>query len=101
MTPTHTHTHTHTHTPSTQMSVMRDQFSQQQDELTQLSAECSALRAMVEERDTFIKTMKTEIYRKEYKNDSAKVDLHHQLLQKDALVRKLEVHTPPHPHSRC
>ncbi len=70
---------------------MRDQFSQQQDELTQLSAECSALRAMVEERDTFIKTMKTEIYRKEYKNDSAKVDLHHQLLQKDALVRKLEV----------
>lgn len=70
---------------------MRDNLTQLQDEYTQLTAECSALRGMVEERDTFIKTMKTEIYRKEYKNDTAKVDLHHQLLQKDGIIKKLEV----------
>ncbi len=72
---------------------MRDSFSQLQDEYTQLTAECSALRGMVEERDTFIKTMKTEIYRKEYKNDTAKVDLHQQLLQKEGSIKKLEVRT--------
>ena len=79
---------THTHS---QILAIRDQFSQLQDEYTQVGAECAALRTMVEERDTFIKTIKTEIYRKEYKNDTAKVDLHNQLLQKDAIIKKLEV----------
>ena len=75
----------------TQILTIRDQFSQLQDEYTQMGVECATLRTMVEERDTFIKTMKTEIYRKEYKNDTAKVDLHNQLLQKDAVIKKLEV----------
>ena len=70
---------------------MRDQLAQLQDEYTQVESECSALRSMVEERNTFITTMKSEIYRKEYKNDTAKVDLHNQLLQKDNVIKKLEV----------
>ena len=70
---------------------MRDQLAQLQDEYTQVESECAALRNMVEERNTFITTMKTEIYRKEYKNDTAKVDLHNQLLQKDSIIKKLEV----------
>ena len=56
-----------------------------------MEAECAALRNMVEERNAFITTMKTEIYRKEYKNDTERVDLHSQILQKDAIIKKLEV----------
>lgn len=56
-----------------------------------MEAECAALRNMVEERNTFITTMKTEIYRKEYKNDTERVDLHNQILQKDAIIKKLDV----------
>jgi len=55
-----------------------------------MEAECAALRNMVEERNTFITTMKTEIYRKEYKNDTERVDLHGQILQKDNVIKKLE-----------
>ena len=46
---------------------------------------------MVEERNTFITTMKTEIYRKEYRNDTERVDLNTQIHQKDAIIKKLEV----------
>ena len=46
---------------------------------------------MVEERNAFITTMKSEIYRKEYLNDTEKMDLHQQLLQKDTIMKKLEV----------
>lgn len=60
-----------------------------------MEAECAALRNMVEERNTFITTMKTEIYRKEYKNDTERVDLHSQILQKDAIIKKLEVSVKP------
>ena len=49
------------------------------------------LRNMVEERDKFITTMKSEIYRKEYKSDTEKVELRNQLLLKDASIKKLEV----------
>ena len=56
-----------------------------------MQAECSTLRNMVEERDAFITTMKSEIYRKEYKNDTQRVDLRTQILQKDALLKKMEV----------
>ena len=66
-------------------------MSQLQDEYTAMEAECATLRNMVEERNVFITTMKTEIYRKEYKNDTERVDLHNQLLQKDAVIKKLEV----------
>lgn len=59
--------------------------------LAQVEAECSALRNMVEERNAFITTMKSEIYRKEYLNDTEKMDLHQQLLQKDTIIKKLEV----------
>lgn len=66
-----------------------------------MEAECAALRNMVEERNTFITTMKTEIYRKEYKNDTERVDLHNQILQKDAIIKKLDVSvwmlSPPPP----
>ena len=46
---------------------------------------------MVEERNAFITTMKSEIYRKEYLNDTQKAELHTQLLQKDTHIKKLEV----------
>ncbi len=62
-----------------------------QDEYTQIESECVALRGMVEERDAFITTMKSEIYRNEYKSDTEKVELHNQLLLKEANIKKLEV----------
>ncbi len=74
-----------------QISELQDQLSQLQDEFTQKEAECATLRNMVEERNTFITTMKTEIYRKEYRNDTERVELHSQILQKDAIITKLEV----------
>ena len=46
---------------------------------------------MVEERNTFITSIKSEIYRKEYKNDTQRVDLHQQLFQKELIIKKLEV----------
>ena len=46
---------------------------------------------MVEERNTFITSIKSEIYRKEYKNDTQRVDLHQQLFQKESVIKKLEV----------
>ena len=46
---------------------------------------------MVEERNTFITSIKSEIYRKEYKNDTQRVDLHQQLFQKESIIKKLEV----------
>jgi hypothetical protein len=49
------------------------------------------LRNMLEERNAYITTMKSEIYRKEYRNDTQKVDLQSQILQKDAALKKLEV----------
>ena len=45
---------------------------------------------MVEERNTFITSIKSEIYRKEYKNDTQRVDLHQQLFQKESIIKKLE-----------
>lgn len=45
------------------------------------------------ERNQFITSMKSEIYRKEYRNDTEKVDLQTQLLHKDKTVKMLEVST--------
>lgn len=56
-----------------------------------MEAECSTLRNMVEERNAFITTIKSEIYRKEYLNDTQKTELHTQLLHKDTHIKKLEV----------
>jgi uncharacterized protein Yka (UPF0111/DUF47 family) len=70
---------------------LQDQLAQLQDEYTQLDSECAALRNMVEERNTFITSIKSEIYRKEYKNDTQRVDLHQQLFQKESIIKKLEV----------
>ena len=46
---------------------------------------------MVEERNAFITSMKSEIYRKEYLNDTERAELHTQLLHKDTQIKKLEV----------
>ena len=70
---------------------MQDQLAQLQDEYTQLDSKCAALCNMVEERNTFITSIKSEIYRKEYKNDTQRVDLHQQLFQKELIIKKLEV----------
>ena len=56
-----------------------------------MDSECAALRNMVEERNSFITSIKSEIYRKEYKNDTQRVDLHQQLFQKESIIKKLEV----------
>ena len=56
-----------------------------------MEAECATLRNMVEERNAFITSMKTEIYRKEYLSDTEKAELHTQLAQKDTVIKKLEV----------
>lgn len=72
------------------MGELQRQYHQLQDEFSQLEAECATLRTMVEERNTFIKTMKSEIYRKEYRNDTERVDMRNQLLQRDALIKKME-----------
>ena len=45
----------------------------------------------MEERNAFITTMKSEIYRKEYLNDTQKAELHTQLMQNDTHIKKLEV----------
>ena len=46
---------------------------------------------MVEERNAFITTIKSEIYRKEYLNDTQQAELHTQLLQKETHIKRLEV----------
>ena len=46
---------------------------------------------MVLERNQFITSMKSEIYRKEYRNDTERVDLQTQLLHKEKAVKVLEV----------
>jgi len=76
---------------SFQLTILRDKLSHLQDEFAQLESECMTLRNMVEERDKFITTMKSEIYRKEYKSDTEKVELRNQLLLKEASIKKLEV----------
>ena len=45
----------------------------------------------MEERNAFITTMKSEIYRKEYLNDTRQAELQTQLLHKDTHIKKLEV----------
>lgn len=62
-----------------------------QDQYVQTESECVKLHNMLEERNSFITTMKSEIYRKEYRNDTQRVDLQNQILQKDAAIKKLEV----------
>lgn len=46
---------------------------------------------MVRERNQFITGMKSELYRKEYRNDTERVDLQTQVLQKDKIISALEV----------
>ena len=46
---------------------------------------------MVMERNQFITSMKSEIYRKEYRNDTERVDLQTQLHHKEKTVKALEV----------
>lgn len=70
---------------------MRHELHRLQDEFTEKESECVTLRNMLEERNTYITTMKSEIYRKEYRNDTQKVDLQSQILQKDAALKKMEV----------
>ena len=48
---------------------------------------------MVQDRNQFITTMKSEIYRKEYRNDTQRVDMQTQLIHKDKLISSLEVST--------
>ena len=54
-------------------------------------SERQTLHGMVQERNQFITTMKSEIYRKEYRNDTERVDLQTQILQKDKIIGTLEV----------
>ena len=49
---------------------------------------------MVMERNQFITSMKSEIYRKEYRNDTERVDLQTQLHHKEKTVKALEVMSP-------
>ena len=56
-----------------------------------MESECVTLRNMLEERNTFITTMKSEVYRKEYKNDTHRVEMQNIIKQKEAFVKKLEV----------
>ena len=46
---------------------------------------------MLEERNTYITTMKSEIYRKEYRSDTQRLELQNQLQQREASIKKLEV----------
>ena len=73
------------------MTSLQEQLSQLQDEVAQRESECVTLRNMLEERNTYITTMKSEIYRKEYRNDTQRLELQNQLLLKEASVKKLEV----------
>ena len=74
-----------------QMISLQEQLTQLHDEVTQKESECVTLRNLLEERNSFITTMKSEIYRKEYRNDTQRVDLQNQIMQKDAAIKKLEV----------
>ena len=58
----------------------------------QWEGECETLQGMVRERNQFITSMKSEIYRKEYRNDTERVDLQTQIIQKDKMIAALEVH---------
>ncbi len=73
------------------MISLQEHLTQFQDEVTQKESECVTLRNLLEERNAFITTMKSEIYRKEYRMDTQRVDLQNQILQKDAAIKKLEV----------
>ena len=46
---------------------------------------------MILERDNFIRSMRSEIYRKEYRNDTERIDLQTQLIQRDKVIKDLEV----------
>ena len=46
---------------------------------------------MVRERNQFITSMKSEIYRKEYRNDTERVDMRTQMIQKEKKIAALEV----------
>ena len=74
-----------------QIKSLQEKLSQFQDEFMQMEAECVTLRQMLEEKNAFITTMKSEVYRKEYRNDTQRVDLQSQILQKEAVIKKLEV----------
>ena len=54
-------------------------------------SERQTLQNMVQDRNQFITTMKSEIYRKEYRNDTQRVDMQTQLIHKDKLISSLEV----------
>ena len=90
----------------TEVTSLRERLGHIQDEYTQvrihpavamttssfqIEAECIALRNMVDERNAFITTIKSEIYRKEYLNDTQRAELQTQLLHKDTHIKKLEV----------
>ena len=84
-------------------------------EFAQLQAECDCLRTMVDERDVFITSVKSEIYRKDYKSDTEKMELRGLIMQKEASIKKLEVcilihtcisihtstNTHTHTHTQC
>ena len=73
------------------MTSLQEQLSQLQDEVAQRESECVTLRNMLEERNTYITTMKSEIYRKEYRSDTQRLELQNQLQQREASIKKLEV----------
>ena len=74
-----------------QIAALEIRISQLQDELTQVQSECIALHNVVEQRGAFITTMKSEICRKEYKNDTEMMELRSQVLLREANIKKLEV----------
>ena len=49
------------------------------------------MQSMVRERNQFITSMKSEIYRKEYRTDTERVDMQTQIIQKDKMIAALEV----------
>ena len=59
--------------------------------LSQDHSERQTLQNMVQDRNQFITSMKSEIYRKEYRNDTQRVDMQTQLLHKDKIISTLEV----------
>ncbi|XP_019853697.1 PREDICTED: dixin-like [Amphimedon queenslandica] len=61
-----------------------------EEQSKKVDSECDTLRNMVMERNQFITSMKSEIYRKEYRNDTERVDLQTQLHHKEKTAKVLE-----------
>jgi hypothetical protein len=67
-----------------------DKLKKAEEQCKKLETDCENLRGLVLDRNQFITSMKSEIYRKEYRNDTEKVDLQTQLLHKEKTLKVLE-----------